>query len=173
MKYKNYLVLTILTFLSVVSVSPAIAQPTLVSNSSLQQHNLLQQGKQLYDRGQFAAAAKIWEQAQQKYTQNQQITNLIHSNNYLATVYQDLGDWNKAQAAIAENLDLIEKLQHQVTRRNTNNSPLLQAQTLNTQGSLQLKQGNGESAFNTWQQTEAIYRPFPIPQSPFPIPYSL
>ncbi|MEM9273272.1 MAG: CHAT domain-containing protein [Cyanobacteria bacterium P01_F01_bin.143] len=158
MKYRNYFVLTVLTLLNLWLTSPTKAEAIALATSSTPESNLLQQGKQLYDRGQFAAAAEIWQQAQQKYSQTQEIANLIHSNNYLAAVYQELGHWEQAQNAIADNLDLIARSQKPISRRQVNNYPLLQAQTFNTQGSLQLKQGNGEAALETWQQAEAIYR---------------
>ena len=160
MKYRNCLVLGIVTLLNLGFVAPGTTESKSFTISQTSDQNLLQQGKQLYDRGQFAAAVKILQQAQQKYTQNQQVENLIHSNNYLAAVYQELGNWQQAQKAITENLDLIAQSQQPISRRNItiDHSALLQAQTLNTQGSLQLKQGNGEAAFKTWQQAETIYR---------------
>ena len=158
MKYRNYFVLTVLTLLNLWLVSPTKAEAIALVTSKTPESNLLEQGKQLYDRGQFAAAAKIWQQAQQQYSQTQETANLIHSNNYLATVYQELGHWEAAQNAIAENLDLIARSQQPISRRQVDNFSLLQAQTFNTQGSLQLKQGNSDAALATWQQAEAIYR---------------
>ncbi|GAB4525577.1 MAG: CHAT domain-containing protein [Pleurocapsa sp.] len=177
MKYKNYLVLAILVFLSVGFVARVTAQPIVASQASTQSawlssqkrsrtqranlsQDLLLQGKQLYDRGELVAAAKIWEQAKQVYTANGQIVNLIHSNNYLAAVYQDLGNWQEAETAIADNLALVTTSEPTISRRNTAhvNSPLLYAQTLNTKGGWQLKRGEGEAALTTWQEAEAIYR---------------
>ena len=160
---RGQFLLAFLTWLILLVSVPANAQvitkSSLINQSQLSD-NLLQQGKQLYDRGQLAAAVRVWQRAKQEFIKTKQLANLIRSNNYLATVYQDLGNWDDAQNAIANNLDLLEQLQPQISRRNTagNNFTLLQAQTFNTQGSWQLKQGKGEKAFSTWQRTEAMYR---------------
>jgi len=164
------LLISILLF-SVISITTANStiakESTNFSNDSTNRptknDNLLNQGKQLYERGNLVAAAKIWEQANQKYQDRGQTTNLIHSNNYLAAVYQDLGNWQQARQAIANNLALISPTSTAIARRQTRNptipdASLLYAQTLNTRGSWQLRQGQGESAYATWQETEAIYR---------------
>ncbi|MEO0928560.1 MAG: CHAT domain-containing protein [Cyanobacteria bacterium J06643_13] len=149
------------SLITVTTANLATAGELAKSNSNENAvNNLLLKGKQLYDRGRLADAVKAWETGRKYFQQTQQVTNLIHSNNFLATAYQDLGNWDLAKKAIADNLALIESANSTVTRRNTAqiDSALLYAQTLNTQGSWQLRQGKGETAFKTWQETEAIYR---------------
>jgi CHAT domain-containing protein/predicted negative regulator of RcsB-dependent stress response len=103
----------------------------------------LEQGKQLYEAGRFAEAARVWEQALERAADSDA---LALTQNYLAIVYQDLGQWEKAARAIAQALAFPAL------------PPFLQAQILNTQGSLQLNQGNPEQALITWQQSEQLYR---------------
>lgn len=89
---------------------------------------LLEQGKQLYDAGQLTEAIQFWEQAVKASTQRKDQHNLALSYNYLAIGYQDLGQWQASQRAIAQVLHLLR----------ATDDPFLYAQALNTQGSLQL-----------------------------------
>jgi CHAT domain-containing protein len=116
--------------------------------SSAVQAKIQDEGKQFYDSGRFAAAAQTWEQNKIGFLEQNNIYHLTLINRYLAIVYQDLGEWRKAEEAIAQAMSLLPSL-HQ---------PLLQAQLLNTQGSLQLNTGKPELALETWTQSEALYR---------------
>ena len=166
-RFTRYSFLVAIFFLAgiinITFVDPAIAQKTnsqssQTYNSRDRQTDLLLTGKQLYDRGQLMAATQLWLQARQESRDSGHIDRLIHSNNYLAIVYQDLGNWDKAAKAIADNLELIVPSDRTIARRNVEvDSPLLYAQTLVTKGSWQLKQGQADAAIATWQQAESIY----------------
>lgn len=109
---------------------------------------LLEQGKQLYDAGQLTEAIQFWEQAVKASTQRKDQHTLALSYNYLAIGYQDLGQWQASQKAIAQVFHLLR----------STDDPFLYAQALNTQGSLQLNTGRGEVALETWKQAEVHYR---------------
>ena len=161
---RRQLVLVLLTFLLVTTVVPATAElnskfqiensTKRITNYELQTENspvtLLSEGKQLYDAGRFAEAVQVWEQAVKTFEQKRDRRNQATSYNYLAIVYQDLGQWEASRSAIASVFKLLQ----------TNHDPLLYAQALNTQGSLQLNTGHAEAALETWKQATQSYRSF-------------
>ncbi|KAB8315033.1 CHAT domain-containing protein [Tolypothrix campylonemoides VB511288] len=169
MKPNRHLVLALLTFLLVITVLPAAAEFNskfkipyakgyAVENSKstksyeIQATNspvtLLEQGKQFYDVGRFAEAAQLWEKAALAFEQRGERQNQAISYNYLAIVYQDLGQWKAAQKASTQALNLLP----------STDAPLLYAQVLNTQGSIELNTGHAETALETWKQAEKHYR---------------
>ncbi|HBB33309.1 MAG TPA: hypothetical protein DDZ80_12770 [Cyanobacteria bacterium UBA8803] len=110
----------------------------------------LAQGEADYNAGRFADAAATWQQAARYYEQVGDRLLQALSLNYLSLAYQNLGQWQQAEAAINQSLNLLQ---------NQPDLPLLaQAQVLNTRGSLQLETGQTEAALKTWQEAEAAYR---------------
>ena len=169
MKPYRHLVLALLTFLLVITVLPAAAEfnskfkipyakgyaaenSRSTTKYEIQNTNspvtLLEQGKQLYDAGRFAEAAQVWEKAAFAFEQRGERHNQAISYNYLAIVYQDLGQWKAAQKASTQALNLLP----------STDAPLLYAQVLNTQGSIELNTGHAETALETWKQAEKRYR---------------
>ncbi|WP_424094515.1 CHAT domain-containing protein [Moorena producens] len=110
---------------------------------------LLEAGKQYYDAGKYSDAARVLQQAAQAYQATGDILNQAQALRLLSLVTQQLGEWDKAQAAIESSLSLLETV--------SRGSERVLAQVLNTQGRLQLVQGNAEAALNTWQNAEALY----------------
>ena len=119
------------------------------------QAELVQQGRTLYETGQFAEAARVWQQAAQVYQSQGDRLNQALALNYLSLAYQQLGEWEKAKVAIADSLKLLEPSTVQPSPDEP--SVLILAQALNTQGQLQLSLGQAELALNTWQQATATY----------------
>jgi CHAT domain-containing protein len=111
----------------------------------IEQAQDLEQGKQLYEAGRLAEAAQVWERAAARFALTDPY-RLALAQNYLAIVYQDLGQWDKATGVIDRALAFPD------------HTPFLKAQILNTQGSLQFNQGQSEAALATWQQSEDLYR---------------
>ncbi|MGD1858120.1 MAG: CHAT domain-containing protein [Leptolyngbyaceae cyanobacterium] len=113
----------------------------------------LEQGRRYYQSGQFSEAITRWQQAAETYQVQGNQPNQALSMSYLASAYKELGQWQAAETAIAQSLELL-----QGDRTDTaSNAGLILAQALNTQGSLQLASGNPEAALNSWQQAEALY----------------
>jgi len=136
-----------------VPAPPKTQSPNLpVSQLSPTSPNFLQQGRQLYQSEQFAEAIAVWRQAEQFYTSQGEIFHRVQALNYLALAYQELGEWDEAESAIAASLDLLKQLE----QRDRSGTALL-AQALNNLGSLQLARGQTQAALETWQQAEATY----------------
>lgn len=114
---------------------------------------LVQQGRDYYESGQFAQAATVWEQAASSFATRKDGLNQAMVLSNLSLAYQRLGQWTRSKDAIAKSLDLLQST--------TDTSPSrirILAQAFNTQGSLQLAQGQTEQALATWQKAEAAYR---------------
>ena len=129
-----------------------VPEVTSIVQSLQNPSQLAQQGKTLYEIGQFSDAAKVWEQAAQVYKSFGEQKNLAKTLSFISLAYQKLGQWEKANAAIASSLQLLRD-----DRLDTKDSKLILAQSLNTQGHLQLALGQAELALTTWQQATATY----------------
>ncbi|MEH2236705.1 MAG: CHAT domain-containing protein [Nostoc sp.] len=122
-----------------------------IQNPTAQTQDLLQQGKVLYETGQFAEAIKILQQAVKSYnSQGNELRQAVALSN-LALADQKLGNLTQAQQAITDSLKLLEK------SSNSQNLQVL-APILDIQGSIQLDLGQAEQALNTWQRAEVTYK---------------
>ncbi len=154
-RWVTYSLLALFTTLSCTVASPIFAQVPVVApivQRQLNPEQLVQQGKTMYEAGQFADAAIIWQKAAEVYRSQGDNLNQALVLNYLCLAYQQLGKWQDAESAITQSLELLTNNKQQTT----NNQTLL-AQALNAQGSLQLAQGQAEKALATWKKATAIY----------------
>lgn len=144
MSLRKCLVLALLTLLLVTTIKPSVAVSSFIQSPLSQ----LEAGQQSYNAGKLAQAVQLWQQAVEKFKQQGDSNNQAASYKYLAIVYQDLGQWDAAQKAISQALKLSQG----------GNNALLQAQILNTQGSLLLNLGQPQAALETWQRATECYR---------------
>ena len=113
----------------------------------------LEQGKALYAAGRFWQAIRVWQQAMQAYQARGDRIHHALSLSYLSLAYQELGQWQEAEQAITQSLNLVANL-----LKPTPNHQRLLAQLLNTQASLHYAQGQMEAALETWKQAEQAYQ---------------
>ena len=114
MNIKRNLILGLLTFLVITSFIPIVNASSVIPINSISTSpkninsstTLLNKGKQLYDEGNFAAAAEVWEQAVNNYSLEKEKNNQALGYRYLAIVYQDLGKLQEASNAISQSLTL-------------------------------------------------------------------
>jgi CHAT domain-containing protein len=112
---------------------------------------LLQQGRDNYQAGNFAQAAKLWQQATTGFQAKGDRLNQAMSLSNLALAQQQLGEWAAAKTAIASSLDLLQP------RNPSVEASQILAQALNTQGGLNLALNQPETALSSWQQAAAAY----------------
>lgn len=127
------------------SPSPQLLAPNL--------SDAIQQGKELYQAGQFSEAVTVWQKAAAIFEAQGDVLNQALTLSYLASAFEQLGQWTEATKAITQSLRLLANNQQQ-----TSAHQLILAQVLNTQGNLQLTQGQESDALQTWKQAEAAYQ---------------
>jgi len=151
----THLLLACLTALLCIISPPVFAHLSSeipVTQSIAATSQLLQQGRDYYEDGQFAAALKVWQQAAQAYQSQDDRLNQAMVLSNLTLANQELGQWSDATKAIASSLELLQSVPDTPERRR------ILAQALNTQGSLQLAQGKTEEALTSLQQATQAYK---------------
>lgn len=129
-------------------VSKRIWHQSSVQNAS----QLMQEGLQHYQSGQYTAAVRVWKQALDAFAAREDGINQAMALSNLALAYHQLGLLPEANEAITTSLQIL-----QAKDTNTNRLKIF-AQALNTQGKLQLAQGQAEQALTTWQQATKTYQ---------------
>jgi CHAT domain-containing protein len=142
------LILVVLLFASA-AVLPSIAIPTAQSQKNSMQ--LVQQGKALYQSGKFSEAAIMWQQAASSFSTQGDRTNQAMSLSNLSLTYQELGQWQQANQAIANSLDILQ------TQPPTSERSRIFAQSFDIQGRSQLAIGQAEAALESWQKATDFY----------------
>lgn len=131
------------------SFAQTVSQTTQTGSDA---KTLEQQGRQRYEAEQYSEAVSLWQQAIALFKAKNDRVGQAQTLSNLSLAYQQLGQWEKASAAIADSLTLI-----QTSNLKSQNSNLLLAQALDIQGRLQLSRGNAEAALTTWQQAATLY----------------
>lgn len=149
-----------IAFLCII-IPPVLAKPAVVNTtapnlatSQSQTQDLLQQGKKLYEAGQFSLAVKALQEAAVDFrTHGDSLREAMTLSN-LCLAFQQLGLWSEAEKAIQK---AIASLQTQNLNNHSQHSKIF-AQALDVRGQLQLSQGQAEGALTTWQQAAEIYQ---------------
>jgi len=142
--------LGVVSFLLVTAVIPTVAKtvPEIVVQETRDAQSLLQTGREYYDGGRYAEAAKVWSEAAQSFEKQGDRLNTAKTLSYLSLAYQEMGEWELAEKSINTSLEILQE---------TPDSTAVLAQAINTKGSLQLSKGETETALNSWEKAEEIY----------------
>ncbi|BAZ12509.1 hypothetical protein NIES4071_43400 [Calothrix sp. NIES-4071] len=116
--------------------------------------NLVEQGRKFYEVEQFAKATTIWQRAVAAFKASGDELKLAMTLGNLSLAYQQLGQWNEAESAVAQSLNLLGYPQQRESK--VKNLQVL-AQVLDIKGRLQLAVAKPEDALTTWQQALDIY----------------
>jgi len=175
-----WLSIAVLTFLLVTTVSPGVAQhPSslsyqigarnplylkqareqgeekagiIINNQLSSASSLLESGKTLFAAGRLTEAARVWQQAAASYSEQGNSLGQARSLNYLSLAYLNLGEWEQAQRRISQCLNLL-----QTADNLPDEATGILAESLNTQGNIQLALGQTVTALDTWQQAAIAY----------------
>ena len=135
--------------------SPTFHSLPPLKSGPLQTASVVEQGKILYDTGQFTEAVKVLQQAAAGFKTSKDGLQEAMTLSNLSLAYQQLGLWAEAQEAIAQSLKLLQSGEN--TGTSGERSQII-AQALDVQGQLQLAQGQAEGALTTWQKAADIYQ---------------
>ncbi|MBE9224930.1 CHAT domain-containing protein [Phormidium sp. LEGE 05292] len=163
MKIKNILIicLGILSFFGVIwwgknAMSLSLFPDSEVSLKQLIVDNSVSdweaQAEKFYTEGRFGDAIALLEKLNNNYVAQGNELGQARVARNLALVYQQTGEWSKAQSAITQSLNLLDK------QANSKERQLLLAQALEVQGLLQLAIGQPEKALDTWQKATINYQ---------------
>ncbi len=108
---------------------------------------LMERGQEFYEGGNFSEAIKIWKKAVKAYQREQDKVNQALALNNLSLTYQESGEWEYAEVAISQALDILRLVPEKQAY----------AQALDTRGHLEYVQGKNQKALNTWKQSAQIY----------------
>ena len=149
---KTYQRILTIILLWLLGLTTTISIPALTQNVNA--YSLLKQGIEFYESQQFSSAIEVWQQSASVFaTEKDNLTlALVWSN--LSSAYQDLGQWQEAETAIMQSLNLLKNLD------NLANSPTyleILAKALNNRGSLEWSKGQLNQALESWQQATATY----------------
>ncbi|MDY6938418.1 MAG: CHAT domain-containing protein [Cyanobacteriota bacterium] len=137
--------------LDAIAATPNSHTSTSQTSQATSGESLLEQGRTLYQGGQYAEAARVWQQATEVFADNPLERAL--ALNYLSLAYQQMGAWEEAKGAIETSLSLLESTPN--SEAATYGS--IFAIALNTDGHWQLARGEGEKALERWQQAAIAY----------------
>jgi CHAT domain-containing protein len=132
------------------TITPSTSLPSSTISPPAQ---LVQQAEEHYQAGQLLDAIALWQQATTHYETAGDRLNQALVLSFLATAFEDLGQWVPANKAIDQAISLL-------TPENPASNPdalSVLAQVLTAQGKLQLAQGEASEALETWQAAEAAY----------------
>ncbi len=158
---KDYLwLLSIVTILIIVSNNLFWQQDLLLAANTIVSteqpliitldENLLQQGKELYDRTHYSQAVIVLERAVTNYKNSGKFIEQAVASSNLSLVYQELGNWQKARESIMASLAILKKDPKLENRK-------IFAQALDIQGKLLLTIGDTETALSSWEESGKTY----------------
>ena len=164
--------LLVFLFLMAIAIPPTIAEVTAPTPSSMESYQpnslqnwgvgvgsqalssnpsqLVEQAQTLYQEQQYETAIPLWQQAVEGFIQAEDSSNQAMALSNLSLTQQQLGQWEAAEDAIAESLDLLNSEEEK--------DSLVLAQTLDIQGKLQRERGKPAEAVETWQAAAKIYQ---------------
>lgn len=119
-------------------------------STSLQSDQL---GYEAYAKGQFQTAIEAWQQAIIHYKHEENTLAQAQTLSNLSLAWQQLGQWDQAQEAIATSLDVLAHVRPE-------SSPLVLdvlGHVFNTQGQLHFTLGHTHRAFDAWEQSADWY----------------
>lgn len=131
-------------------VTQAQSVPPVAQAANPQQ--LIEKARELYRRQEYPAAVEVLQQAADIYGAQNNYINQSLALGYLGLAYQKLGQWQAAETAIIASLQLLPD------EGGRESEYQARAIAWNHQGQLQLAMGQGENAWNSWQEAAANYR---------------
>ncbi len=150
---KTAVVFFLIGLLVVFEISPVFSQtPQPVTQ-------IVRQGKDYYDKGRYRQAVEKLEQAVKSFSASGNSLNQAVTLSNLSLAYQELGEWQEAEKAINQSLQIIgfdgKKLE--ITGFSEQKLKIL-APSLDIYGKLLFKRSQPDNALNYWRLAGKIYQ---------------
>lgn len=136
-------------------ILPVIAQThhsNSVVQSSASSNALVQEGKDLYDKGKYNEAIEKLQQVETDFDKSGDLLNQSMVLSNISLAYQQLGEWQKAERNITKGLNILNS----ISGKSKDKLKLL-AGAFEVQGKLQLAVGQPEESLNTWQKAASNF----------------
>ncbi|NEP19255.1 MAG: hypothetical protein F6J97_20555, partial [Leptolyngbya sp. SIO4C1] len=158
----------LLTLMSSLSLSLSVVPQAVVSRPALAQteapaspEDWFQTGQRAYETQDYQRAVMALNQAIQGFeAQGQRLPQAIALSN-LSLTHQALGAWSAAAQAMDQSFERLDVTRAQLTTASIANFSDAQlrilAPTLEIEGQLRLRQGDAETALESWRLAEQIY----------------
>lgn len=132
----------------------SLATQVFVSGKFLetQDNRQIQKGKRAYWQGQFAVALQLLQQGKRSQCQQQNWLDAARTQSWVALTYQQLGNTEAAQDAIAEAIQLMERSPA------SDEANRVYARIFNVRGQIQRHAGIPQAALASWQQATVCYQ---------------
>ncbi|MEL6165191.1 MAG: tetratricopeptide repeat protein, partial [Cyanobacteria bacterium J06628_3] len=156
-KRKNivYYLLLLTVLFTIIGILPVVAQ-NIPSQSVLQTSaspiQLVQEGRNFYNKGKFNKAIKKLQEAKTIFRESGDKLNLSMTLSNLSLAYQQLGLWDKAEYEITESINLLKSLTD-----NSKDKLKLLASALEVRGKLKLSVGKPGEALENWKGAASTF----------------
>lgn len=124
---------------------------TQLPQQSASTQQLMQQGREQYTSGEYAAAVITWQQVAQLFANQRQGANAASALSNQGLAHLQLGQYDEAQTAITAAREWLQTLS------NDDYSRRILAQVLNTEGQFYMAQGHAVNALTALQQAAEEY----------------
>ncbi|MEO0933339.1 MAG: tetratricopeptide repeat protein [Cyanobacteria bacterium J06641_2] len=149
-----FIIVSLLTFFSHSFVPITQTGFVAATQNGVDASGLMQEGKKLYEGGNFRDAVTAWKKAFRAYQQQQDKVNQALALNNLSLTYQESGQWKDAEVVISRALDIVRSVPEKQNNYARSNA---YAQVLDTKGHLEYVQGQTQKALDIWKQAAQIY----------------
>ncbi|MGK7953171.1 MAG: CHAT domain-containing protein [Xenococcaceae cyanobacterium] len=122
------------------------------SQTSLANTTIEQEAKQLYQQNQFPEAIDLLHRAIRQYQTEGDIIGSAIALRNLALVYQQLGEWSKAETTSIQAEETISNIANESVKNQ------LLAQLLEVRGQIELSLGRSQNALSTWTEAASFYQ---------------
>ncbi|RMH78334.1 MAG: CHAT domain-containing protein [Cyanobacteria bacterium J007] len=151
------ILLAFLTCLILVSEARGTSNLNLPPESAIAVSESVENPRELFAKGQYAQAARLWEQAA---TRADDRLDRALSLTYLSLAYRELGDWSAARETISRCFELLETspsgVREASPQENRREAAIL-AKATNARASVWFAMGDLEGAVQTWELARDRY----------------
>lgn len=159
LKKQHYALLMLFIVAFFATVLLTLNSQYLAAENSLDQNlinpqELIEQGRNLYEAERFSEAATLLQRAVANFEATGDKLKQAMTLSNLSLTYQQLGEWERAEQASAQSLNLLQTEQ---SINSSNARSQILAQALDVKGRLQLARGKAEATLTIWRQSADIY----------------